>query len=251
MHLVALPDDWPAERAVLQRVLTHVVARAQHDATGHLALVALPGGVGTPQFGPGRRRVRLAGGSIYVEDADGERDGETTATTRVAPVAGATIRELCALAGVEPDPAMSVGADTPPLGDPDEPLSLDPTAVTLLGDWWALGQRAIDAVLASLPDPRASVVRLWPEHLDVAVDLAVDPVGRPGARVNLGASAGDASRQEPYLYVGPWGDERPGPAAFWDLPFGATLGYGDVDVAEHPLAAATEFLLRGVALLRS
>ena len=108
----------------------------------------------------------------------------------------------------------------------------------------------MDTAIASLPDPRASVVRLWPEHFDVGVDLAVDPATRPEARVNLGAAAGDGSHQEPYLYVGPWGDERPGPSDFWNAPFGATLGFADLDAAANPLHAATEFFLHGIAYLR-
>ena len=64
MNFVALPDDWPTEREVLRRVTTHVVAQAQASVTGHFALMALPGGFGTPQFGDDRQRVRLAGGSM-------------------------------------------------------------------------------------------------------------------------------------------------------------------------------------------
>ncbi|WP_420452387.1 hypothetical protein [Ilumatobacter sp.] len=250
MSLVPLPDDWPRERDALHRVVVHVVTRAQQEATGHLALAVHPGGVGTPRFGPARRCVRVCGGSLFVEDAHGRRDGASTATTTVHPIAGSTITELCAAAGVDPDPEMRIGDDAVPLGDPDAPISLDADTTTVLGDWFALGQRAMDVTLASLPDPRASIVRLWPEHFDIGVDLAVDPEGKPGSRVNLGASPGDAAHEEPYLYVGPWGDERPGPEGFWDQPFGATLGWSTVDAADNPLAVASEFFLRGVGLLR-
>ncbi len=251
MNFVSLPDDWPRERAVLQRIATHVVAQAQQKATGHFALMTLPGGFGTPQFGDDRRRVRLAGGSVHVENSDDPDGGDRSATTSVHTIAGSTIRELCGAAGFEPDPGFDVGGDTPPLGDVDATLTLDSDATTLLGDWYALGQRAMDVAIASLPDAEASIVRLWPEHFDVGVDLAVATRAKPGVRTNLGASAGDGSHQEPYLYVGPWGDERPGPSEFWNAPFGATLGYGDLDVADNPLAAATEFFLHGIAHLRA
>lgn len=177
-------------------------------------------------------------------------DGTTSATTTVHLVAGSTIRTLCNAIGFEPDADFSVGHDTPPLGDPDEVLIVDSETTTVVGDWWHLGQRAIDLTVASFPDPQASVVRLWPEHFDVGLDLAVDPANKPGVRTNIGAAAGDEFHQEPYLYVGPWGPERPGPEDFWNAPFGATLGFGELDAAENPLTTAAEFLLRGVAYQR-
>jgi hypothetical protein len=249
VNFVQLPDDWPTQRETLRRIATHVVAQAQQQVTGHFALMPLPGGFGTPQFGIDRQRVRLAGGSMYIERAPS--DGTGNATTTVHMIAGSTLGELCAAAGVEPDAAFSVGHDTPPAGALDEMLMLDSDAITVLGDWFLLGQRALDVVLASLPDPQASVVRLWPEHFDVGLDIAVDNRSKPGVRTNLGAAAGDEFHQEPYLYVAPWDADRPGPADFWNAPFGATLGFGDLDVSENPLAAATEFFLHGIAYLRS
>ncbi len=165
-------------------------------------------------------------------------------------IAGSTVASLCAACGFAPDPDFTVGDDTPPLGDADDTVMLDSTASAVVGDWYALGQRAMDVALASLPDAQASIVRLWPEHFDVGADLAVNSAGKPGVRTNLGAAAGDGFHQEPYLYVGPWGAERPGPAEFWNAPFGATLSFGELDAAENPLAAATEFFLHGIAYQR-
>ena len=250
MNFLQLPDDWPAQRATLRRVATHVVARAQAEVTGNFALMPLPGGFGTPQFGPDRQRVRIAGGSLFVEQIEANPDGKSTARTDVHMVAGSTIRELCEKMSVDVNLNFSVGDDTPPLGDPDAMVLIDSATTTVLGDWWTLGQRAMDIAVASFPDPQASVVRLWPEHFDVGIDLAVDPVNKPGVRVNLGAAAGDGGHEEPYLYVGPWGDERPGPADFWNAPFGATLGFGHLDASDNPLAEAAEFFLHGIAHLR-
>ena len=250
MNFAELPDDWPRERETLRRLATHVVAQAQQTVTGHFALMPLPGGFGTPQFGTDRRRVRVAGGSLFVENAATPTDDGTTATTAVHMIAGSTIATLCDACGFAPDPDFRVGEDTPPLGDVDETLVLDSTATSVVGDWYALGQRAMDVALASLPDPQASIVRLWPEHFDVGADLAVNAADKPGARTNLGAAAGDGFHQEPYLYVGPWGSERPGPAEFWNAPFGAVLSFGELDVAENPLRTATEFFLHGIAYQR-
>ena len=247
MNFVELPDNWPRERDTLRRIATHVVAQAQQKATGHFALMPIAGGFGTPQFGDDRRRVRVSGGSLFVENARTPGDDGTAATTQVHMIAGSTIAQLCAACGFAPDPDFQVGHDTPPLGDIDDMLVLDSTATTVVGDWYALGQRAMDVALASLPDPQASIVRLWPEHFDVGIDLAVNSRDKPGVRTNLGAAAGDGFDQEPYLYVGPWGPERPGPAEFWNAPFGAVLRFGHLDAAENPLAAATEFFLHGIA----
>ena len=251
MNFVQLPDDWPAQRETLRRLATHVVARAQAEVTGNFALMPLAGGFGTPQFGPDRQRVRMSGGSLFVEQVEANIDGSSTARTDVHMVAGSTIRDLCTRVGVDVELDFSVGHDTPPLGDPDAMVMLDSDTTTVLGDWWALGQRAMDLAIASFPDPQAAVARLWPEHFDVGTDLAVDPSGKPGRRTNLGASAGDDSHQEPYLYVGPWGDERGGPAEFWNAPFGATLGFSTLDASANPLAEAAEFFLHGVAYQRS
>ncbi len=218
--------------------------------TGNFALMPLPGGFGTPQFGPDRQRVRMAGGSLFAEHIESNVDGTSTARTDVHTVAGSTIRQLCEAVSADIDLDFSVGGDTPPLGDADEIVVLDSDATMVLGDWWALGQRAMDMAIASFPDPRASVIRLWPEHFDVGIDLAVDPTNKPGVRVNLGAAAGDDFHQEPYLYVGPWGDERPGPAEYWNAPFGAVLGFADLDASDNPLAEAAEFFLHGIAHLR-
>jgi hypothetical protein len=250
MNFVALPDDWPRERNTLRRLATHVVAQAQHKVTGHFALMPLPGGFGTPQFGDDRRRVRVAGGSLFVENARTPTADGHAATTQVHMIASSTIASLCAACGFAPDPDFSVGSDTPPMGDVDEVLLLESDATTVVGDWYALGQRAMDVALASLPDAHASIVRLWPEHFDVGTDLAVNAHDKPGVRTNLGASAGDEYHQEPYLYVGPWGVERPGPAEYWNAPFGAVLGFGELDAAENPLAAAIEFFLHGIAYQR-
>lgn len=247
MSLGELHDDWPSHRDTLRRIATHVVAQSQQVATGHFALVALPGGFGTPQFGEDRRRVRVASGSLLVENARGRRDGDETAVTDIRPLSGSTIDDLCSACGFEPDPDFWVGGDTPPPGDLGAPLEVDATALRRLGEWYSLGQRAIDEAVVGLSNPQASVMRLWPEHFDLGIDVTVGP-GAHGSsrRANLGAAAGDGFHEQPYLYVGPWGDERPGPADYWNAPFGAVLGFGDIAGSADPLAVAVEFLAAGL-----
>lgn len=246
-NLHPLPDDWGAQRRTLQRIATHVLGQARFRHDGLFDLTPLPGGFGTPPVGPERERIRLVGGSMFVERVAGADVYTMTATTEVVTVAGSSIAELCRSIGFEPDPGFWVGSDTPALGDPDEMIVLDSLSAQIAGEWYLLGQRAIDEAVASLPDAQASVGRLWPEHFDHGIDLAASP----GVRCNLGAAAGDGFSDEPYLYVGPWDAGRPGSADYWNAPFGAVVGYSDVDASADPLGRAVEFFYEGIGNLRS
>ncbi len=246
MNFHPLPSDWTPQRLLAQRLATHVLGQARHRHDGLFDLVPLPGGFGTPAVGPERERVRLVGGSMFVERVVGDDVRDLTATTDVFTVAGSTVRQLCAAIGFEPDPDFWVGNDTPALGDPDEMIVLDSDTPSVLGEWYLLGQRAIEEAVASLPNAEATVGRLWPEHFDFGIDIAA----APGVRCNLGAAAGDGFLDEPYLYVGPWGPERPGPAEYWTAPFGATLTFAELNIVEEPLGRAVEFFLHGLAHLR-
>jgi hypothetical protein len=196
-------------RGELQRVATHVLARRRHDVTGRFGLRATPGGFGTPAFGPPDtvEVVRVAGTTLVHEVG-----GETVAVA----LDGSTLRSLAGVVGVDLSVEFHAGNDTPPLGDPDEPLHVDATEATAVADWFDLGWRALDAV--GVPH---STIQLWPEHFDVGCAVA--------DRCNLGASPGDSFSEEPYLYVGPWAaDDRPGDPAFWNAPFGAVLRRSDL-----------------------
>ena len=160
----------------------------------------------------------------------------------------ATLADAAAFAEVDLADAWSVGADTPALGDPAEPLGVDPAAATALGAWYALGAVVLDAVVGSLgPAATPSVAQLWPEHFDLGCDVE----GAPDQRANLGASPGDEHEPTPYLYVGPWRSLRPGPDGYWNAPFGAVLGYDALAVADDAAAVATAFLQEGLARLRA
>ena len=243
--LAELPADWPSQRDVLQRLAAHVLAPARRRVDNMFDLLPAPGGFATPHVGEDRTRIRISGGHLVVERVRGQRLRDATATTTITSIDGSTIRELAAAAGVDLDPDFQVGPDTPPLGDPDAPLRLAAHAATLLGDWLAVGARAIDEVVARTPDAEASVARLWPEHFDLGIDLHIGG----GRRCNLGAAAGDGSHPAPYFYVGPWGDERPGDGAYWNAPFGAVLGYDDVRRSDDPVRRVVDFVDEGVRRL--
>lgn len=231
----APPPGFARTRDALQMVGVHILARRREFATGRIGLRASAGGIATPAFGEGPEVVRTSG-AMLVHETGG------TATA----VALTTLRDAATAVGVDLDAPLSVGHDTPPVGDPDAPLGIDAACARLIGDWFGLVAAALDEITAARPG--TSVAQLWPEHFDLAVNA---PWGTgEGDRVNLGGSAGDAGVPEPYVYVGPWGPGRPGDPGFWNAPFGAVLRGGaipaDPDAAR---AAVVAFFRRGLDLL--
>lgn len=232
-----LPGAYTATRRELQRLATHVPARARATHGGHFGLQVTPSGIGTPPFGPDDTVIRLAGTTLVVERRT--PDGvDATATA----LAGRSLAEAAGAAGVDLGTPFSPGADAVPVGDPDMPMALDATSVEVLFAWYRLGARALDALLPHLAAPTAA--QLWPEHFDLGLGD-----GATGGGLNLGASPGDSSVDEPYLYVGPWTDARPGDPAYWNAPFGAVVTRSALQQADDPETTAVDFLRRGVRLL--
>jgi hypothetical protein len=239
--LAVLPPTFTETRDALQRVAVHIVARARQQEAGRFGLRVTPGGFGTPEFGADVTRVRVAGGLLVRES--GGTDGATSAAVAID---GASLAELAVVARVDLAADLDVGHDTPPLGDTDEPLHVDDMAARALAGWYAKTNAALDHVVEAVGTAAApTLVQLWPEHFDAALDLAA----APGQRVNLGGSPGDGFHADPYVYVGPWTDLRSGDPAFWNAPFGAVMGYGELAAADDPVATATEFFLTGVRYL--
>jgi hypothetical protein len=220
-------------RLDLHRLSAHVLARRRYDVTGHFGLRASPGGLCTPAYGDDPEVLRLDGTALV-------REVGTSVST--AWVNGATLRELAAFAGVDLNAAFSAGAATPPLGPVDEPFEFDAAELAGLVEWFDLGWRVLDEVLSELgPSAAPATVQLWPEHFDAGTSVALES----GALVNLGFSPGDALSDEPYVYVGPQGPERPGDGGFWNAAFGAfrvRSGVGDA-------SGAAAFISDGLARL--
>jgi hypothetical protein len=229
--------DLTATRETLHRVGAHVLGRARFQATGRFGLRASPGGFSTPAFGDGPEVLRVAGGLLVRERGAG---------ARYMPVDGASLRDLAEFAGVALDPAFSVGADTPTLGDVDEPLALDRGAARVLAEWLETGQELLDDLCGALPvDAQPAVPQLWPEHFDLGTTVSLPG----GDRVNLGASPGDGFSEDPYLYVGPWSAARPGDSSYWNAPFGAVCRRRELPVGEGRFDAALAFMKVGLARL--
>lgn len=222
----------------LRRIATHVLARARFVATGRLSLRVTPGGFGTPEFGPDHRRVRISGTTLIVES-----DAEGAATSTTKPINGSTLTRLAHTAGVMGlSSPFSVGHDTPPVGSLAKAIRVDEDTVDTVCRWYATVGGLLDRVVhAKQTSGSPSLVRLWPEHFDLAVDIQA----RRDLRVNLGGSPGDAYLAEPYLYVGPWTDARPGGGTYWNAPFGAARPASAFTTADD----AYDFLMEGVGRL--
>jgi hypothetical protein len=186
-------------RRSLHAVAELVLAGPQYRATGKLRLRVVPGGfatVLTPE-------LRVVG------------TGVVGAGGVAVPIDGHTARAIGAELGLtagRPEGAYSDGAGV----DPDETLALDPGQAEVITGAFARGH---DALIAFAP---AETPVLWPEHFDVAIQVA---------DATFGVSPGDGFIEEPYAYVSvtrpPAGD------AFWNAPFGAA-----VPLTELPDAAA-------------
>src|SRR3954453_19165492 len=121
-----------------------------------------------------------------------------------------------------------------------EPLpDLDKPAASALGDFYGFACSVLEQLRADEADGDPSLVQLWPEHFDIALELGAE---RQGRRANFGASPGDGAHPEPYLYVGPWTAAVSG--ELWNANGfkGAELGYSELLDAEDQRKTALEFM---------
>jgi hypothetical protein len=231
-----VPDGLPATRAAWQAVAEWVVAPARHAVNGRIGLRWTRGGFGTPFFGYDRQ-VRVDGTDVVV-----------VVGSQVTRAPLTTLKDAARFAGVSPDTPTGVYVPATTWAG-DVTLDIDPDAAEFLGRWFGLGTSVLEELRAEATPSRApSRVQLWPEHFDLSVDMGNDSMG---TRANYGASPGDAEHPEPYLYVGPWSDRRPGDPAFWNEPFGASVPFADVVTADNQRATALAFFRRGRQLLES
>lgn len=222
-------------RVALHRVAAHILGRRRWQVTMHFGLRAGPGGIATPAFGEPVECIRIAGPFLT---------HEVGSTTRYMPIPGSTLRELANFVGTDLDDGFRVGQNTPDLGDPDEPIVADEASLAVIADWYALGWQVVDTVVGTLP-ARATpaTLQLWPEHFDVGTNVAYGE--RDDQRVNLGCSPGDDFEPEPYLYLGPWGADRPGQPSYWNAPFGAMLRSSEMDPSD-PVGSGVRFMKSGL-----
>jgi hypothetical protein len=222
MRLAPLPETFAETRDALHRLAVYVISPAQRLVNGEIIMRATPGGFSTFPFDG--RVIGVDGADLLV---DGARH----------PIG--SLRDAARLAGIEPDVGQLEQFDVPPYGDLDAPLPVAAAAGRALGDWYAFATDVLDAVRADAgPEEDATIVRIWPEHFDAAIDAGDEAARRRGT---YGASPGDAHHAEPYLYVSPWAG-RIDPF-FDDSGFrGAALTRSHLAGSPDPRAAALSFL---------
>ncbi|HTI34895.1 MAG TPA: hypothetical protein VL422_14550 [Miltoncostaea sp.] len=221
-HPLATPlPTFAATRLAAHRLAVYVVSPARRRATGRIGLRAGAGAVYvTPPFDG--QAVRLEPAAL-VRDVGGARE-EVPVTT---------LRDAAAfLLGGAPDVEYATDFDVPPPGGLDDALAYDPAAAEQLGAWYRFGFDVLGTMREG-----AAEVQLWPEHFDAAVDA---PLGE--GRITFGASPGDATSDEPYLYVLPPGPVERGEV--WNAAgfTGAVLPLSAFVDADDQRTAALGFL---------
>lgn len=238
MSFAQLPDSLQATRNSLHQLAFFAVSPARHKAVGRMGLKATPGGFGTPEY---EGKVARVDQNLLVHE-----NGEGVATQTIT-----TIRAAAEFFG-NPYEAEWFADFHDPLtpADPDAELSVDPEAVSVLGDWFEFGFEVLNQVRShGVEGDDVSEVQLWPEHFDPATEVGSYDRGE---RASFGASPGDGSHPEPYLYVAAWSEiDRANP--YWnDESFnGATLGYAGLAKSDDPAQTALDFYLEGYRILHS
>jgi hypothetical protein len=187
--LPAAPPTLAATRVALHRLAAEVIAPTRQRANGRIGLRYTHGGFGTPFFAADAQ-IRVEGAELVV--ARGEQEWRQ----RIGTLRGA---------------ADFVGHELTRLDGKleDAPLDVDPEAGRFLGDWYGFAASVLEQLRAeAAPGDSASLVQLWPEHFDMAVELGDEDAG---VRATYGFSPGDAAHDEPYLYVAPWTARPHGP----------------------------------------
>ena len=126
-------------------------------------------------------------------------------------------------------------------------LELDQASMEFLGDWFGFGTALLEELRVSPGATHVGRVQLWPGHLDPAVEIGDQDAGQ---RATYGASPGDHAHDEPYLYVGAWGEvDRSDP--FWNESNfnGASLPYSAIVEADDQFGVALDFLRSGLSKL--
>jgi hypothetical protein len=194
------PGSLPQTRLALHRLAVYVLSPARRRANGKIALRWTFGGFGTPFFGADQQ-VRIVGAQLVCQ-----HDGHV----RVEPLATLTAAAKLVLGG-PPDVAWAEPFDVPSAGDVDEHLAVDAVGAAFLGDWYGFATSVLEELRSDPDTTETSRVQVWPEHFDAAFDSL------PGERrAVFGASPGDGTVDEPYLYVVPFDFDAVPASAVWN-----------------------------------
>lgn len=236
-RLGQLPEGLVAQRDALHRLATYVIGPARYQQTERFGLRATEGGFGTPEFGEPPMRVRVAKKELVVEQGGNTRTAPITSLQAAADFIGSTV-----------DLETAAEHDSPPPGELDTDLGVTEAVVDALAAWWALGTEALEQVRADDSSVEPSIVQLWPGHFDTAIE-----VGDENRRASYGASPGDGTSDEPYLYVSVWWPDRLAIEEndYWNAEgfVGSRMTYSQLRQADDPRQMAVDFFRRGRDLL--
>ncbi len=228
--LPAVPVGYPAARDGFHRLGYSVIAEARRRSNTKFGLRYTHGGFGTPFFGDDQQ-VRVEGATIVVQSAD---------SSDTAPIT--SISAAAAFVGVEPT-TIAAEHDSPELGDVDEDLGATEETGQFLGEWFGFSWAVIEELRLTEGAVDVERTQLWPGHFDAATAMGDVEAGR---RATFGMSPGDATHDEPYIYVAAWGDVDRSDGYWNETTFnGASLTYSDLRGADDEYVAALEFVRGG------
>lgn len=226
--LSVTPDGLTPTRIGLHRLAAYVIAPVRYAATGRFGLRSTPGGFGTPRFDG--RRIRVDGADL-IDEQDGNE--------RRAPIT--TLADAAAFLGSGVDPETAAEYDSPPIGDLTTDLGVAAEASAYLGRYFEVAFVALHRVAADPESIDPSEPQLWPGHFDAAIEI-----GDEDHRASYGASPGDHTIEEPYLYLAAWYPDRlqiDFESGDWNGRgfSGSMLRVSEFDATRDPVEIAREF----------
>lgn len=224
-RLDAVPAGFAATRDALHLVAEHVISPTRARDHGEITLRWTLGGFGTPFFGSDSQ-LRVLGDELVVQHGERVDAGRLTTLPAAAEFVGFDLTRFD--------------------GFSHEPLDIDVQSSLYLGQVYGFAFSVLEQMRAEAQSSDPSLVNLWPEHFDVAVEIGSEKDGR---RAAYGLSPGDAEHAEPYLYVAPWTPQK---GELWNAEAfaGAELPLADLLAADDQRAAALEFLRERLTALR-
>lgn len=194
------PTGFAQTRDALHRLAEHVISPTRQRANGEITLRFTRHGFGTPFFG-NDVQLRVERDNLVLHIGEREERGRITSLKDAAEFVGFDLTRTDAAAKEDQLPVTATGA-------------------AYLGDVYGFAFSVLEELRARAgADLEPSLVNLWPEHFDVAVELGSE---RKGQRAGYGVSPGDEHYADPYVYVSPWAHD-----AFEALPLGELLGVED------------------------
>lgn len=233
--LSPVPDGYREARNAYHRLAYAVIAEARRCSNTKFGLRYTRGGFGTPFFGDDQQ-VRVQDGLLVVQQGTEVRQSDIT-----------SLRAAAQFVGVEPG-TTAAEHDSPPLGDLDSNLGATRSTGAFLADWFGFSWAVLEELRVTPGAIDAERTQLWPGHFDPAAAIGDVEAGR---RATYGASPGDDAHEEPYLYVGAWGDvDRTDP--YWnETAFnGASLGYEALVGTDDAVHTALDFFRAGLDRLK-